>query len=340
MSDADWREVLGPLLNQAGLKAPIAAIVPLTGGVSSDIVRVDLADGTMVCAKRALSRLKVASVWEAPIERNHYEVAWLRLAGSIVPGIAPKILGEDQASGVALMAFLPPADYLLWKAELLAGRFDERVAIEVAASLAQVHAATWGDPAVAQAFATDQMFDALRLSPYLRTLAERTPDLASSILAVVETTASTHLALVHGDVSPKNILVSRRTGQPVLLDAECAWFGDPAFDAAFCMNHLLLKAAHVPAIRTQLLESSRQFFQTWQAGLPGEVRRDAEQRLSRLLPCLLLARIDGKSPVEYLSEDERALVRAASRQLIADAPTSVDALLAQFTQFLSHQDMQ
>ena len=338
MAEVDWRELLRPLLDHAGLKAPIAAIVPLIGGVSSDIVRVDLDDGTQVCAKRALPRLKVASVWEAPLERNHYEVEWLRLAGSIVPGVAPKVLAEDQAHGVALLEFLPPDDYLLWKSELLGGRFDGRIVTEVAKSLAQVHAATWSDPEVARRFATDQMFDALRLAPYLRTLAERTPDLASEILAVVATTASTRLALVHGDVSPKNILVSRHTGQPILLDAECAWFGDPAFDAAFCMNHLLLKAVHVPSIRPQLLGAAPQFFQTWRDGLPLGFRHEAEQRLTRLLPCLLLARVDGKSPVEYLSEQGRTIVRAISRPLIAEAATSVDMFMTRFIQVLSQQD--
>ena len=115
---------------------------------------------------------------------NHYEAAWLRLAGSVAPGFAPRVLAEDQTNGVILLEYLPTTDYLLWKAELLAGRIDSGIAESVAASLARVHQATWGDRNVAEAFATDAVFEAIRISPYLRTLAERTPDLASEITAV------------------------------------------------------------------------------------------------------------------------------------------------------------
>lgn len=339
MVEADWPALLRPLLDGVGFVAPIVAVVPLTGGVSSDIVRVDLADGATVCAKRALARLKVASVWEAPLERNHYEVAWLRLAASIVPGIAPRVLGEDREKGIALLEFLPPDEYVLWKTDLLAGRFNRNVSDSVAAALARIHAATWKSSTAERDFATDQMFDALRLSPYLRTLADRIPDLAPQILSVIEATARTKLALVHGDVSPKNILVSRINGHPVLLDAECAWFGDPAFDAAFCMNHLLLKAVHVPSIRADLVAASRGFCETWLAGIPAQERADTGARLAHLLPCLLLARVDGKSPVEYLGESERMLVRALARPLIATPSSSVAELLTRFETSLIKQDL-
>jgi tRNA A-37 threonylcarbamoyl transferase component Bud32 len=340
MSEAEWRELLRPLLGQAGLRSPVAAVAPLAGGVSSDIVRVQLEDRQNVCAKRALPRLKVASLWEAPLERNHYEAAWFRLAGSVAPGFAPRVLAEDQAHGIILLEYLPPDDYLLWKAELLEGRIDAGTAESVAARLACVHGATWADRSVAEAFATDAVFDAIRISPYLRSLAERTPDLAKEIMAVAEQTAATRCALVHGDVSPKNILVSRRDGHPVLLDAECAWFGDPAFDAAFCMNHLLLKAAHIPSLRSKLLDAARRFFVTWVTALPDGTQNEVERRLARLLPCLLLARIDGKSPVEYLSEAQREVVRQVSRPLISDAPSSTDELISRFATSLAQQDPQ
>ncbi len=338
MAEKEWRALLRPMLDRAGIGAAIDAIEPLTGGVSSDIVRVQLSDGTSVCAKRALPRLKVASVWEAPLERNHFEVAWLRRAREIVPGVAPAVLDEDEAHGVALLEFLPPDDYRLWKAELLAGRFDPAVPFAVASALARVHAATWADAEVGKAFATDAMFDALRLSPYLRTLAERTPDLAAEIIAVAERTADHRLALVHGDVSPKNILVSRHDGHPVLLDAECAWYGDPAFDAAFCMNHLLLKAIHLPALRADLLAAARGFFTTWIAGLPSDGRAETETRVAALLPCLMLARVDGKSPVEYLDLAGKESVRAAARPLIARSPATIEELVDSVSTSIAKQD--
>ncbi len=318
MSEPSWEALLAPMLAAAGRPgATIVAVEPLTGGVSSDIVRVRLGDGGLLCAKRALDRLKVASEWEAPRERNRYEVAWLRLAGSIVPGAAPRVLAEDRENGIALLEYLPAEDYLLWKSELLAGRADPAVPVAVADVLGRIHAATLDDAEVAAAFATDHLIEALRLDPYLRFTAGRHPDLASRILAVLKTTATTRQALVHGDVSPKNILVARSDGHPVLLDAECAWYGDPAFDAGFCLNHLLLKSVHMPQLAPELLRQAAAFAVTWLAHFPAERRAGLEARVAALLPCLLLARVDGKSPVEYLDESAREIVRRLAAPLIA-----------------------
>jgi hypothetical protein len=295
--------------------------------VSSDIVRIRLADGRDVCAKRALSQLKVATEWKAPLERNHYEVAWLRRAGSIVPGAAPAVLAEGRANGIALLAYLPPEEYRLWKTELLAGRVDAAVPVAVADVLGRIHAATLDDPEVAAAFATDHLFDALRLDPYLRHTAGRHPEVRARLLEVLDDTATHRMALVHGDVSPKNILVSRQDGHPVLLDAECAWYGDPAFDAAFCLNHLVLKAVHLPAAKPALLTAAQAFAQTWLAHFPQDLRPGLDGRVAALLPCLMLARVDGKSPVEYLSEEERQMVRDQSMPLIRRPLIAVRAVL-------------
>ena len=232
----------------------------------------------------------------------------------------PKVLVEDRDNRAVLMEFLPAEDYVLWKAELLAGRYDTGAPAAVAGVLAQVHAATWRDAAVEREFPTGALFDALRLDPYLRTLTLRWPALRAPLEATIAQTAATRLALVHGDVSPKNILLSRTDGHPVLLDAECAWFGDPAFDAAFCMNHLLLKALHLPLLRAELSEGAATFLDIWLVGLPAAERADAKRRTLQLLPCLLLARVDGKSPVEYLDDDNRARVRRFAPPLIEHPP--------------------
>ena len=337
MPGQSWEALLEPMLAEAGLTgAAIAAVEPLTGGVSSDIVRIRLVDGTLLCAKRALDRLKVASDWQAPRERNRYEIAWLRRAGKIVPGAAPRVLAEDRANGIALLEYLPAEDYLLWKSELLAGRADAAVPIAVADILGRIHAATLDDAATATAFATDHLIDALRLDPYLRFTAGRHPDLAPRILAVLATTAATKQALVHGDVSPKNILVSRHDGHPVLLDAECAWYGDPAFDAAFCLNHLLLKAVHMPILTGTLLQQAADFTAKWLGHFPADRRAATEQRVAALLPCLLLARVDGKSPVEYLSEPARDSVRRLAAPLIAAPPARLQPILAAVAAATAH----
>jgi 5-methylthioribose kinase len=312
----------------AGIEAEGFTVTPLTGGVSSDIVRVQLSEGRAFCAKRALPQLKVATEWKAPLERNHYEVAWLRRAGRIVPGAAPQVLAQDREHGVVLLEYLAADDYLLWKSELLAGHADPQVPVAVARVLGRIHAATLNDASAAEEFPTDHLIDALRLDPYLRFTASRHPDLAPQILRVLETTASTKLALVHGDVSPKNILVSKRDGHPVLLDAECAWYGDPAFDAAFCLNHLLLKSVHMPKIASDLRKQADAFAVEWLSHFPQELRASLDARVAALLPCLMLARVDGKSPVEYLSEESRQLVRDLSIPLIINPVASTAQAIA------------
>jgi len=258
-----------------------------------------------------------------------------RTPHGVMSGAAPGVLAEDKAHGIALLEYLPPENYRLWKAELLAGRADPKVPVAVADALGRIHAATLHNDETAAAFPTDALFDALRLDPYLRTLASRHPSLAEPILACLATTAATKIALVHGDVSPKNILVNNHDGHPVLLDAECAWYGDPAFDAAFCLNHLLLKAVHLPAIRTPLLAQAKAFFATWICHLPGAMRMGLERRTATLLPCLMLARVDGKSPVEYLDEKEQQTVRALAMPLIKAPLPMIGGLVNQIGERLT-----
>jgi len=290
-------------------------------------VHLRLANGRELVAKRALPQLKTASEWRVSTDRNHNEAAWLRRAGAIVPGAVPAVLGEDQARGIVLLEYLPPSSFTLWKDDLLAGRIDAAVAVAVADTIGRIHAATLGAPAVAAEFATDGLFDALRLDPYLRATAARHPAVAGRILAALTETARNHVALVHGDLSPKNILVSRADGHPVILDAECAWYGDPAFDAAFCLNHLLLKAIHMPSHAAMLSAAADAFQDRWLSHFPADLRNGLAERTARLLPCLMLARVDGKSPVEYLSAMEQDRVRAVSLPLIRMAPSSLTQIL-------------
>jgi aminoglycoside phosphotransferase (APT) family kinase protein len=287
----------------------------LTGGVSSDIWRVELARGP-VCVKRALPKLRVEQDWFAPVERNAYEAAWMRRAAAVAPEAVPRLLGQDDAAGVLVMAYLDPADHRLWKADLRAGNADPDVARAVSNRLVRIHAATANDPAVAAAFATDRIFHDIRLEPYLVASARAHPDRADALHALVETTARTRRALVHGDVSPKNILIGPRG--PIFLDAECAWYGDPAFDLAFCLNHLLLKCLWTPRAASGFLHCFDVLAKAYLAGVSWEPHGALEARTARLLPGLLLARVDGKSPVEYLiAEADKDRVRRVARALLA-----------------------
>ncbi len=307
-------------LERTGLLAPGEEVrfLPLPGGVSSDIWRVETAERRF-CVKRALPRLRVAADWRAPVERNHFEAAWMRTVAGILPEAVPRLLGEDRQAGLFAMEFLDPETFPPWKRELMAGRVDPAAAVAVGRTLARIHERTAGRPAIARRFATDALFEALRIDPYLRATARARPEVADRLRELAAVTTSTRRALVHGDVSPKNILLGPRG--PVFLDAECAWYGDPAFDLAFCLNHLLLKAVHRPDRRESLLACFSALLEAYLGDVrfvpPGELAR----RTARLLPALLLARIDGKSPVEYLvNEEQRGFVREAAIRFLREPP--------------------
>jgi len=302
-------------LRSAGLAGPneVPRAEPLTGGVSSDIWKVDLAQGA-VCVKRALPRLRVAQVWEAPVGRNRYERLWMETAAAIVPGIAPKVLASSE-EGIFAMEYLDPARHPLWKAELAAGHASPAFAARMARALVSIHAGTANRSDIAARFATDASFHAIRLEPYLVATGRAHPALATRLEALAANTAATRVALVHGDVSPKNILVG--PAGPILLDAECAWYGDPAFDLAFCLNHLLLKCLWVPAAREGFLKCFDAFSDAYLAGVEWEMREDLEARAAALLPGLLLARVDGKSPAEYIvAESDKEKVRKVGGALL------------------------
>ena len=296
---------------------------PLSGGVSSQIWRVDLRSGP-ACVKRALPRLRVEREWLAPIERNHYEFAWLRVVSEIAPRAVPRLLGHDEARNLFVMEYLSPESYPLWKSELRDGRADAGFAAQVGGLLALIHRTTAHKPDIAAEFATDEIFHSLRLEPYLEATALRHPDLAPSLDRLVKTTASSKHALVHGDASPKNTLDG--PSGPVLLDAECAWYGDPAFDLAFCLNHLLLKCLWTPRAAADFLRCFAAVREAYLGGVAWEPAEDLEGRAAALLPALLLARVDGKSPVEYLAGDGQDRVRRIARRLIQEGPERLEEI--------------
>ncbi|MGO8799285.1 MAG: aminoglycoside phosphotransferase family protein [Roseiarcus sp.] len=300
-------------------------LTPLAGGVSSDICLVETASRRF-CVKRALARLKVAALWEAPLERNAAEAAWIRTVGKWLPNAAPQILGEDSRLGLFAMTYLPPQDYPVWKAELLQGAVDMDFAEMVGRELALIHARSAADSALPLAFANDATFEQIRLEPYLRATARAHPDLAARLNRLADRTLAEKRALVHGDVSPKNML--HGAAGPVFLDAECAWFGEPAFDLAFCLNHLLLKGARHGVSRAPFCEAFGRLSQAYRNGVAWEAPEAVEARAAALLPALLLARIDGKSPVEYLTrDDEKDAIRRFARPLIVEPIGRLSAIV-------------
>ena len=302
-------------LNELGLSSASSLKgSPLTGGVSSDIWRIDTENGA-VCAKRALSKLRVNADWYAPVERNLYEARWLHVAQQACPDSSPKLLGQHPELGVLVMQYLDPDHCRVWKQELRAGHADANTAHAMGQVLSKIHSHAAKNSHLASEFPTDNIFFEIRLAPYLLATAQRHPALAPALEALVSQTQRHAKTLVHGDVSPKNILLGPQG--PLLLDAECATWSDPAFDLAFCLNHLLLKCLWTPASISDFLQCFEVLTTSYLTSVDWERPSDLEARAARLLPGLLLARVDGKSPVEYVTQEhQREHVRRVASTLL------------------------
>ncbi len=311
------------------------SMTPLGGGVSCDVNLVDL-PGRPVCVKRALPKLRVAADWRAPPERSEAEVAWIRLVAGIDQKLVPTILGEDRKRHIFAMEYLPPERFPLWKAQLAEGRIDAGFAAQVGAALTRIHAATAGRQDVAAAFDNGAQFHALRIASYLLFTADRNPDVAEAIREIADGVATSCIALMQGDISPKNILCG--PDGPVFLDAETACYGDPAFDLAFCLNHMLLKGAWHPQHADALAAAFHALKAAYFDGAIWETRDGLDGRAAKLLAALLLARIDGKSPVEYLTDERsKEFVRAQAKALLKNETLSLDAILERWTADLKAQ---
>ena len=327
--DDDIRQLL---IRDGLIKGNQAEITPLTGGVSSEIYRVR--DGEHVFAvKRALRKLKVADDWYVDLSRNASEVEYLRTVGQIAPDAVPAVEFASAKDGYFAMEFLG-SGFSNWKTLLLDGVCEPEHARLAARLLAKIHRATWDDAKVRARFETTSNFHQLRLDPYLLTTGRRHPDLESHFTAESARIESTRRCLVHGDYSPKNMLLAK--DRLVILDCEVAWFGDPTFDVAFLLNHFLLKSVHRREQRGDYLGLVAAFEQTYAAQLKSEQIGTVFAPLPRLVLMLMLARVDGKSPVEYLRDNEpkKNLIRGFTRDRIAAPPADLATLVAEWNSAL------
>lgn len=280
----------------------------LGGGVSNVVLLAQSGELRLV-VKQSLPRLLVTEEWLAKRERIVTEAASLELALLLTPGACPAVVDVDADAYVIAIEAAPP-DWRSWKDALLVGDADPQVATRLGEILSTWHHETAGAAEVRDRFDDYTAFDQLRVDPYYRTIARRHPDLASRIEHTIDAMLARRDCLVHADFSPKNVLVGP-SGLWV-IDHECAHFGDPAFDVAFLLNHLLLKTIHRPGTATDYSDCAQAFVAAYGIRPPG---------VTAHLGCQLLARVDGKSPAEYLDESEKELARATAIRLIRDPPS-------------------
>lgn len=322
------QDILVSSLVERGLISPAAqpSIEPLGGGISNVVLKVSSGEDCIVI-KHPLPKLRVRDEWYFDQSRIVVEHDCMVLLGELLPvGSVPKVRFFDRANLVLGMS-CAPADGYQWKQRLLAGEIDLEVAQRAGQLLADVHNYAAKDPRTPELFGDNTVFLQGRVDPYHLTAAKRHPDLAPLIEAEVERMLETRVTLVHGDYSPKNIFVG--PWGLLILDFEVAHYGDPAFDTAFCLNHLVLKAVKFPGRSPSYLQAASGFWRSYANRLASKLHSELEVNSIRELGCLLLARIDGKSKIEYITDEPtRDLARGLARQILTGSEETIDSLLA------------
>jgi 5-methylthioribose kinase len=308
-----------------------ASVRKLQGGVSNRAVQVTWADGSGWVLKQALAKLRVSVDWFSNPDRILVEAKALRWLNRLAPaGTTPAFAFEDPANHLLAMSAIPEG-HENWKSVLLSGQIlpDHFEQFGFLLGTIQRQSAVSG-PEIRRAFADSTYFESLRLEPYYLYAGQNTPPARGFLNALAEETLQHKIALVHGDFSPKNTLIHR--GKLILLDYEVVHFGDPAFDVGFALAHFLSKANHLPEHRALLASAAGLFWRTYF----GEVARlgwDAfESRAVRHTLGCLLARVVGKSPLEYLTKQEAARQRDAALFLMANPPAKIGGVIAKFIQ--------
>jgi 5-methylthioribose kinase len=313
-------------LESHGLIGPHCRVTvePLPGGVSSDVALVSCGDRRWVL-KQALPKLKVAADWRADVHRGQVERMALQEVARIVPGSVPQVVGDDDGSGVLVMQFV---DGVVWKSELLAGRIDTRTAQALGHFLGRLHEDSRRRIDRLSRFDDKSLFYQLRIAPYFEVLYDQYPDAQQHALQnIVDSLMQTAEVLIHGDFSPKNVIVPVSGHDPIVLDWEVAHVGHPAFDLGFMMHHLWLKAIFRgdPRAYGRLVES---FYAAYESSC--QVSDSLKATAIRTTGALMLARVDGKSPVDYLSKAQRDTARRVGGLLVlghAESVADVESLV-------------
>jgi len=306
----------------------------LAGGVSNRTVLVERPSGEAWVVKQALKKLRVTVEWYSSPERIHREALGMRwLAQLAPPGSTTELIFEDQASHILAMAAVPQP-HENWKPMLLAGHVEFDHVEQFGRLLGTIHRAAYEHrDQIAPAFNDRSFFESLRIEPYYVYTWSQIPETARFYDALISETRARRLTLVHGDYSPKNILVYQ--GRMVLLDHEVIHFGDPAFDLGFALAHLLSKAHHVQGMRATFAAATSSFWRAYRAAL-GAVpwSYDIEPRTVRHTLGCLLARVAGRSTLEYMEGEERARQRRVAITLMTQPPVSVEELAGRFVALL------
>ena len=318
-------------------------VTSLAGGVSNVVLAVEFGPQKHV-VKQSLARLAVADEWLAPTDRVITEAKAMELVGTITPKNVPRVFDQDPARHAITLELAPPS-WADWKTFLMAGAVDSSVARTLGEVILRWHSETCLSASLGDRLDDYEAFESLRIDPYYRTVALRVPPVAEMMTVLIDEMATRRFCLVHGDFSPKNILVSPEAafggdsgpddGAGLwVIDFEVAHRGDPVFDVAFMATHLLLKSLAIRSSSDGFDDCLRLFLSAYSAGVDAasDEKRFVLQLdyayLGRHVGALLLSRVYGKSPVGYLDERSEQGASRLGIDLLSRPLATIDELFS------------
>jgi len=325
MREIDQQSALRYLTDHGRIESGAGAVVEtLAWGVSNVVLRITPDAGEPFVIKQSRTQLRTKDPWFSRLDRIWRETEAMQLLQPLLPdGVIPRVLFEDRENFLFAMEAAPAAHFV-WKQLLLEGAVNRKIAARLGGFLATIHTRTALQPGLAAQFGDRQVFNELRVDPFYRRITQVAGDAARHIEHLVDEMRSIAICLVHADFSPKNVLVA--DDRLVLVDFETAHYGDPAFDTAFFLSHLLLKAVRHANRFRDYAALTEEFWCTYQQGLTAlrghpafEFRELVRRTLLHLAGCMW-ARIDGTSKVDYLRSAQQDAVREYCRGVLITPP--------------------
>jgi len=309
-------------LSQRGLLTGSATVETLTGGVSCVVLAVSNAEVDLV-VKQALPELKTKAKWVADQRRAIVEADAMQVYHAITPESVPELIDCDAAEFTLTMSRLPRS-CTNWKMDLLEGRIHPEMGARLGKILAAWHNAAAVSDEIKAKFMEDSLFEQLRVAPFYRAVMDKNPDLQPFISVLIDEITTLKITLVHGDFSPKNIMATT-DHRPIVLDFEVAHIGNPVFDLAFLLAHLLCKIIRATQGEEKdlLVETAKQFLASYQQ----TTRLSVAASLPHHIALIALARVEGVSPVNYLDSPAQERLVALTKSALLDSDMTLTQLL-------------
>ena len=310
-------------LTNRGIISGLAEVEELTGGVSNVVLAVKAGAKDLVL-KQALPQLKVAAVWKADQRRAIVEANGMKLLHSITPTSVPELIDFDPEDFTLTMERLP-RECTVWKSDLLSGVIKPNIGADLGRILATWHNFGADSKESRDAYMEDSLFDQLRVTPFYRAVAKVNPALDARIQELITEISTLKISLVHGDFSPKNIMITG-VNKPIVLDFEVMHTGNPVFDLGFVSAHLLCKYLRTedPAHKNPLRETALAFIDSYARACNIEVAKSLPHHVA----VIALARVEGISPVNYLDEAGKARVQSVTKAALANPQITFEGLFA------------